>query len=86
MAPAAFFGRELTHGAITPGADADLLVLDANPLTDITNTRRIQGVMLGGRLLQRVELDAMLAGVAANARTGTDCVTLATRQPGGNTR
>jgi imidazolonepropionase-like amidohydrolase len=86
MAPAAFFGRGRTKGVIAPGADADLLVLEANPLTDITNTRRIQAVMLGGRLLQRVELHAMLAGVAANARTGTDCATPATRQPGGATR
>ena len=28
-------------GRLTPGARADFIVLDANPLADITNTRRI---------------------------------------------
>ena len=42
-------------------APADLLLLDADPLKDITNTRRIAGVMLGERWMARADLDAMLA-------------------------
>ena len=42
------------------GAEADLILLDANPLDDITNTRRIHGVMLRGRWLSRTELDGIL--------------------------
>lgn len=38
-------------GTIAPGALADLLVLDANPLDDIRNTRRIDSVWIGGRRL-----------------------------------
>jgi imidazolonepropionase-like amidohydrolase len=38
-------------GTIEPGAIADLLVLDANPLDDIRNTRRIDSVWIGGRRL-----------------------------------
>jgi len=61
--PAAYFGSE-SFGTVTPGKDADLLLLDANPLDDIANSRRIHGVMLRGRWLPREELDAMLARYA----------------------
>jgi len=33
---------------VEEGKDADLVLLDANPLTDIRNSRRIHGVMLRG--------------------------------------
>jgi imidazolonepropionase-like amidohydrolase len=38
-------------GTIQPGKKADLLVLNANPLTDIKNTRQIHSVWIGGRRL-----------------------------------
>jgi imidazolonepropionase-like amidohydrolase len=38
-------------GSITPGKQADLLVLNANPLTDIRNTRQIDSVWIAGRRL-----------------------------------
>lgn len=38
-------------GTIEPGAFADLLVLAANPLDDIRNTRRIDSVWIGGHRL-----------------------------------
>jgi hypothetical protein len=37
-----------------------LLLLDANPLDDIRNTRRISAVILSGKLLRRGDLDALL--------------------------
>ena len=43
-----------------PGRLADLVLLDANPLADIRNTRRIHAVVLDGRLLDRGALDAQL--------------------------
>jgi imidazolonepropionase-like amidohydrolase len=43
---------KLDHvGTIAPGKAADLVVLDANPLQDILNTRRINSVWIGGRRL-----------------------------------
>lgn len=71
--PATFFGLERQLGAVAPGMVADLVLLDANPLADIANTKRIRAVMIGGRLLDRADLDAALAGVAAAVRSGTGC-------------
>lgn len=46
--PARFLGRA-DEGVVRAGAKANLLLLDANPLEDVSNTRRIAGVMMGGR-------------------------------------
>jgi imidazolonepropionase-like amidohydrolase len=62
--PAEFFGRSGDFGVVKIGAEADLILLDANPLEDITNTRRIHGVMLRGRWLPRTELDGVLKRLA----------------------
>lgn len=43
-------------GLVQPGYRADLLILDANPLEDIRNTRRISRVYLGGKLIDRTAL------------------------------
>jgi imidazolonepropionase-like amidohydrolase len=43
-------------GSVAPGKSADFIVLDANPLDDITNTRRIVQVFLRGRPVDRAAL------------------------------
>jgi imidazolonepropionase-like amidohydrolase len=55
---------ELTDslGTIEPGKFADLVLLDANPLEDIRNTRKIRAVVADGRLHRRADLDRLLAG------------------------
>jgi imidazolonepropionase-like amidohydrolase len=55
------------YGAVAANKVADLLVLDRNPLSDITATRAIRAVVVKGRLLDRASLDGMLAEVAARA-------------------
>ena len=45
-------------GTLAPGKLADLLILDANPLTDIRNVRRVRTVVLGGVPHDRNTLDA----------------------------
>lgn len=67
LAPAKFFGLDATSGSVAVGKAADLVLLDADPLLDIGNTRRIDAVLLGGRLLRRADLDALLES-AANAQ------------------
>jgi imidazolonepropionase-like amidohydrolase len=55
-------------GTVQAGKLADLVLLDANPLQDITNARRINAVILDGRLMDRQTLDSLLAQLAtANA-------------------
>jgi len=58
--PTGFLGRK-EEGTIARGNVADLVLLEANPLEDISNTRRIAAVVLSGRYLSRADLDEMLA-------------------------
>jgi imidazolonepropionase-like amidohydrolase len=59
--PAKYLGRSDSLGTVSATKRADLVLLDADPLVDITNTRRIDGVMLRGRWLTRAALDTILA-------------------------
>ena len=64
--PADFLGRK-NEGAIAPGYAADLVLLDADPIENIANTRKIRAVVLSGRYFARDELDGMLAKARAAA-------------------
>jgi imidazolonepropionase-like amidohydrolase len=67
--PAEFLGKSQTQGTIKPGKYADLLLLDADPLTDVHNTQKIRAVILRGQLLDRNILDDLLAKEENFART-----------------
>jgi imidazolonepropionase-like amidohydrolase len=54
-------------GTIDVGKLADLVLLDANPLADVANTRRIRAVIVNGRLLDRGAIDALLTEVETAA-------------------
>ncbi len=58
--PAEFLGRVDSQGTIAVGKNADLVLLDANPLDDIHNTQKIRAVVLRGKLLDRAALDQLL--------------------------
>jgi imidazolonepropionase-like amidohydrolase len=49
------------------GQRADLVLLDANPLADVNNVRRIRAVLVAGRLLDRRALDQLLSQARAAA-------------------
>lgn len=55
----AFLGVDDSVGTIEAGKLADLVLLDADPLADIANTREIAGVALDGRWLDRAALDGL---------------------------
>ncbi len=59
---AAFFGNE-NHGSVKPGYIADLVLLQSNPLDNITATTQILGVMRSGAWFSREDLDALLKQV-----------------------
>lgn len=59
--PAEFFGRENEMGTLEAGKSAELVLLNANPLDDIRNTRNINAVVTRGELLDRATLDDMLS-------------------------
>ncbi|MGW4520325.1 amidohydrolase family protein [Amycolatopsis sp. NPDC004378] len=65
---ARFLGRSATSGTITPGKEADLVLLDADPLADIRAVHRIDTVVTAGRVLGRARLDRMLADVEEAAK------------------
>jgi imidazolonepropionase-like amidohydrolase len=67
--PAKFLGLEDRMGSIDSGKSADLVLLSANPLTDIGNTKQIAAVIAHGRLLDRAALDRILSNVEAAAKS-----------------
>jgi imidazolonepropionase-like amidohydrolase len=66
--PARFLGMESSFGSVEPGKIADLVLLNANPLEDIRNTRKISVVVANGRLFDRVALDQILMRVEGAAK------------------
>jgi imidazolonepropionase-like amidohydrolase len=58
-----YFAKQDSFGTIEPGKRADLVLLNANPLDDITNVGKIQGVMVLGRWYSRADLDGRLAEI-----------------------
>jgi imidazolonepropionase-like amidohydrolase len=65
--PALYFKEEATAGTVAVGKRADLVLLDADPLTAIGHVRKISGVVAAGRWLPRPELVRLLEGVAESA-------------------
>jgi len=68
--PARYLGLLDSVGTIEKGKIAELVLLDANPLAEIGNTRKINAVVVGGTLITRPELDKMLADVASLVSKG----------------
>jgi imidazolonepropionase-like amidohydrolase len=58
--PSEWLGTRDDRGVVAAGQRADLLLLDANPLDDIKNTRRIAAVIVSGKLYSRSELDSRM--------------------------
>jgi len=65
--PAEFLGLLSETGTVEKDKTANLVLLDANPLEDIRNTRKVRAVFLNGRLLTRQDLDQLLDRISAFA-------------------
>jgi len=67
--PAEFMQEAEEWGTVATGHRADLVLLNANPLENISNTKNIEGVMVHGRWLAREAIQQRLDKIAAkNAR------------------
>ena len=58
--PARLLGLAKLWGRIDAGFSANFVLMDADPLADIANTKKIQGVVVNGIWLDRSQLDEML--------------------------
>jgi len=65
--PARYLGQEKDFGTVAQGKLADLVLLDADPLQDINNARKIASVIVGGKILTREMLDKLLTDIEAEA-------------------
>jgi imidazolonepropionase-like amidohydrolase len=55
-----FYTKPGEMGVIKKGANADVVLLNANPLQDISNTKKIEGVLVGNKWMNRATLDEVL--------------------------
>jgi predicted amidohydrolase len=62
---AKFLNREATMGSVDIGKNADLVLLDANPVTDVANFSKIWSVVLKGKVFTAADLEKLKADVAA---------------------
>ncbi|HVG09263.1 MAG TPA: amidohydrolase family protein [Thermoanaerobaculia bacterium] len=65
--PARFLGLQDKLGTVEAGKIADLVLLEANPLDDVTNTRKIAAVVVNGRYMSKAELQKTLSDVETAA-------------------
>ncbi len=65
----AWFGKLDRYGAVETGKQADLVLLDRNPLEDIHATQSVNTVVLRGKVEDRATLDRLLAEAKAKVAT-----------------
>lgn len=62
---AAYFGQEGIFGVIRPGAEADFVLLNSDPLVDVANFRTLEGISVQGKYYNKVFLDSIRTEITA---------------------
>ncbi|WP_273275151.1 amidohydrolase family protein [Maribacter polysiphoniae] len=62
--PAKFFNKEGVFGQVKEGLEADLILLNANPLDDMDNLKDLSAVFRKGHFIPKVEINKRLAEIA----------------------
>ncbi|UCF20056.1 MAG: amidohydrolase family protein [Gemmatimonadota bacterium] len=70
--PAAFMGLDAEVGTIEVGKRADLVLLDADPLADVKNTRLVDTVIASGRVFDRATREEILSEIGASIAGGAN--------------
>jgi len=65
--PATFFKMSGTFGEIKEGLDADMILIDANPLENLKALQQVSGVMVRGQWISKETIDQKLKEIAINA-------------------
>ena len=65
--PSRFFGMENTFGEIKEGLEADMILIDANPLENLDALQQLSGVMRMGKWISKEEIETKLDEIAKNA-------------------
>jgi imidazolonepropionase-like amidohydrolase len=66
--PFEYLGESDRAGTIEVGKQTDLLLVDENPLRDVSAASKIAGVLMRGRWIGREEIDKTMQGIAASFR------------------
>ena len=65
---AEFLGKQATMGSVTIGKNADLVMLNANPVENEKNLHQISGVVRGGTYYSKASLDSILGNLSKQYR------------------
>lgn len=63
--PYEYLGESEVAGTIEVGKRSDLLLVEGNPLEDVSAASKISGVLMRGRWIDRKEIDRRMQGIAA---------------------
>ena len=59
ISPAKYLNKTDSLGTIAPNKYADILLLAENPLTDISNTKKIEGLLVNGKFYNKQDMESL---------------------------